>query len=60
MGTNPNGPTKNVPGRIGHPITCGGVSVPTHVADAMSTLLRPGGPVPFYRLVRNRFVREIL
>lgn len=26
-GTNPNGPTKNVPGRIGHPITCGGVQV---------------------------------
>jgi 4-hydroxy-4-methyl-2-oxoglutarate aldolase len=27
VGTNPNGPTKNVPGRIGHPITCGGVAV---------------------------------
>jgi regulator of RNase E activity RraA len=27
VGTNPNGPTKNVPGRIGHPITCGGVTV---------------------------------
>jgi 4-hydroxy-4-methyl-2-oxoglutarate aldolase len=26
-GTNPNGPTKNVAGRIGHPITCGGVTV---------------------------------
>jgi regulator of RNase E activity RraA len=26
-GTNPNGPTKNVPGRIGHPISCGGVTV---------------------------------
>src|SRR4051812_40763849 len=25
VGTNPNGPTKNVPGRIGHPINCGGV-----------------------------------
>ncbi|HVZ46594.1 MAG TPA: RraA family protein [Ramlibacter sp.] len=25
FGTNPNGPTKNVPGRIGHPIACGGV-----------------------------------
>ncbi|PSJ61843.1 NUDIX hydrolase [Kumtagia ephedrae] len=23
-------------------------------------LLRPGGPVPFYRMVRNRFVRELL
>jgi 8-oxo-dGTP pyrophosphatase MutT (NUDIX family) len=23
-------------------------------------LLRPGGPVPFYRMVRNRFVRDIL
>ncbi|TIQ14729.1 MAG: NUDIX hydrolase, partial [Mesorhizobium sp.] len=23
-------------------------------------LLRPGGSVPFYRLVGNRFVREIL
>jgi len=27
VGTNPNGPTKNVAGRIGHPITCGGVAV---------------------------------
>ena len=27
VGTNPNGPTKNVPGRIGHPISCGGVTV---------------------------------
>ena len=27
VGTNPNGPTKNVGGRIGHPISCGGVSV---------------------------------
>jgi regulator of RNase E activity RraA len=27
VGTNPNGPTKNVAGRIGHPIHCGGVSV---------------------------------
>ncbi|MES0035334.1 NUDIX domain-containing protein [Mesorhizobium sp. M0046] len=27
---------------------------------ARDPLLRPGGPVPFYRLVRNRFVREIL
>src|SRR5437868_5052222 len=27
VGTNPNGPTKNVPGRIGHPISCGGVMV---------------------------------
>jgi len=27
VGTNPNGPTKNVPGRIGLPITCGGVNV---------------------------------
>lgn len=26
-GYNPNGPTKNVPGRIGHPISCGGVTV---------------------------------
>ena len=26
-GTNPNGPTKNIGGRIGHPIHCGGVSV---------------------------------
>jgi RraA family protein len=26
-GTNPNGPTKNLPGRIGHAITCGGVVV---------------------------------
>jgi 4-hydroxy-4-methyl-2-oxoglutarate aldolase len=37
VGTNPNGPTKNVPGRIGHPITCGGVNVRSGdlvVADA--------------------------
>src|SRR5829696_639946 len=27
VGTNPNGPTKNVPGRIGHPVSCGGVAV---------------------------------
>ena len=27
VGTNPNGPTKNVGGRIGHPISCGGVTV---------------------------------
>lgn len=36
-GTNPNGPTKNVPGRIGHPISCGGVAVRSGdlvVADA--------------------------
>ncbi|TWO72599.1 RraA family protein [Caenimonas sedimenti] len=31
VGTNPNGPTKNVAGRIGHPITCGGVTV--HAGD---------------------------
>jgi len=27
VGTNPNGPTKLVPGRINHPIQCGGVTV---------------------------------
>jgi RraA family protein len=27
IGTNPNGPTKLVPGRIGHPVTVGGVTV---------------------------------
>ncbi|RUW97209.1 NUDIX hydrolase [Mesorhizobium sp. M00.F.Ca.ET.151.01.1.1] len=27
---------------------------------AHDPLLRPGGPVPFYRLVRNRFTRELL
>ncbi|MDB5779434.1 MAG: proA1 [Polaromonas sp.] len=27
VGTNPNGPTKQVGGRIGHPISCGGVTV---------------------------------
>lgn len=31
FGTNPNGPTKNVPGRIGHPVCCGGVTV--HAGD---------------------------
>lgn len=37
VGTNPNGPTKNVPGRIGHAISCGGVVVRSGdlvVADA--------------------------
>ena len=37
VGTNPNGPTKNVPGRIGHPVSCGGVTVNSGdliVADA--------------------------
>jgi regulator of RNase E activity RraA len=37
VGTNPNGPTKNVPGRIGHPTCCGGVTVRSGdlvVADA--------------------------
>ena len=27
VGTNPNGPTKNVPGRINWPVSCGGVAV---------------------------------
>ena len=27
VGTNPNGPTKNVAGRIGNPVCCGGVTV---------------------------------
>jgi 4-hydroxy-4-methyl-2-oxoglutarate aldolase len=27
VGTNPNGPTKLVPGRIGHPVTVGGVTI---------------------------------
>ncbi len=27
VGTNPNGPTKNIGGRIGHTISCGGVTV---------------------------------
>jgi RraA family protein len=27
VGTNPNGPTKEVGGRIGHPVSCGGVTV---------------------------------
>ena len=27
VGSNPNGPTKNVPGRINGPISCGGVTV---------------------------------
>jgi regulator of RNase E activity RraA len=27
VGTNPNGPTKNIGGRIGHPVSCGGVTV---------------------------------
>ena len=30
-GANPNGPTKNVPGRIGHPVSVGGVTV--HAGD---------------------------
>lgn len=31
VGTNPNGPTKLVGGRLGHPISCGGVTV--HAGD---------------------------
>jgi 4-hydroxy-4-methyl-2-oxoglutarate aldolase len=31
VGTNPNGPTKNIAGRIGHPVTVGGVTV--HAGD---------------------------
>ncbi len=31
VGTNPNGPTKQVPGRIGHPVSVGGVTV--HAGD---------------------------
>lgn len=31
VGTNPNGPTKVVPGRIGHPVSVGGVTV--HAGD---------------------------
>ncbi|HEX7889906.1 MAG TPA: RraA family protein [Ramlibacter sp.] len=27
VGANPNGPTKNVPGRINHPVSCGGVTI---------------------------------
>ena len=27
MGTNPNGPTKFVPGRINWPISCGGIAI---------------------------------
>src|SRR5689334_21714143 len=27
VGANPNGPTKCVPGRINHPISCGGISI---------------------------------
>ena len=27
VGTNPNGPTKNVPGRINHPVSAGGVTI---------------------------------
>jgi 8-oxo-dGTP pyrophosphatase MutT (NUDIX family) len=27
---------------------------------AQDPLLHPGGPVPFYRMIRNRFVREVL
>lgn len=27
VGTNPNGPTKNMAGRINHPVSCGGVTV---------------------------------
>src|SRR3546814_13272784 len=36
-GTNPNGPTKNIGGRIGHPVTVGGVTV--HPGDRKSTRL---------------------
>jgi len=44
VGTNPNGPTKNVPGRIGHPVSCGGVTVRSGdlvLADADGVVVVP-------------------
>jgi len=47
-GTNPNGPTKNVPGRIGHPISIGNVAVRSGdlvVADADGVVVIERGRV---------------
>jgi 4-hydroxy-4-methyl-2-oxoglutarate aldolase len=56
VGTNPNGPTKNVPGRIGHPVSCGGVTVRSGdlvVADADGIMVvereRVAGLLPLAR-----------
>jgi 4-hydroxy-4-methyl-2-oxoglutarate aldolase len=56
FGTNPNGPTKNVPGRIGHPISIGGVTVRSGdlvVADADGVVViereRVAGLLPLAR-----------
>jgi 4-hydroxy-4-methyl-2-oxoglutarate aldolase len=56
VGTNPNGPTKNVAGRIGHPVCCGGVTVRAGdlvLADADGVVViereRVGGLLPLAR-----------
>ena len=49
VGTNPNGPTKNVAGRIGMPLSCGGVTVypgDLVVADADGVVVLERNEVP--------------
>ena len=41
VGTNPNGPTKLVPGRIGHPVTVGGVTVHPGAQEYFSVAPNP-------------------
>lgn len=56
FGTNPNGPTKSAAGRIGHPVSCGGVTVRSGdlvVADADGVVViereRVGALLPLAR-----------
>lgn len=56
VGTNPNGPTKNVAGRIGYPISCGGVTVRAGdlvVADADGVFIGAREDVPTHSGVRH-------
>lgn len=65
FGTSPNGPTKNVPGRIGHPVSVGGVTVGAGdlvVADADGVVViereRVEGLLPLARKkVEDEFAR---
>ncbi|HYF18029.1 MAG TPA: RraA family protein [Ramlibacter sp.] len=62
VGTNPNGPTKNVPGRIGHPVSCGGVTVRAGdlvVADADGiVVLEREGVEPLLAAARQKVEDE--
>ena len=62
VGTNPNGPTKNVPGRIGHPVSCGGMTVRAGdlvVADADGiVVLEREGVEPLLAAARQKVEDE--